>query len=64
MPKVGILLLTVMSSSSLLVVEPPMVRLLFPHPTDGHEQVMRIVSPAVAVKVPEALELLLAAVRS
>ena len=56
---------TVTSTSSLLVVLPPMVTLLDAHPYEFHVQVIRMVSPAVAENVPEALALPLAgAVRS
>ena len=65
MPDVEMPVLTVKSMSSLLVVAPPMVTELDAHPAEFHVQVMRMVSPAVAENVPEALALpLVGAVRS
>ena len=56
---------TVTLTSSLLVVLPPMVTLLDAHPALFQVQVMRMVFPAVAENVPDALALPLAgAVRS
>ena len=57
--------LTVKSMSSLPVVEPPIVALLDDHPALFQVQVMRMVSPAVAVNVPDAIALpFVGAVRS
>ena len=51
---------TVTSTSSLLVVLPPMFTLLDAQPYEPHVQVRRIVSPAVAENVPDLLALPLA----
>ena len=64
-PDVGMPVFTVKSMSSLLLVEPPIVALLDAHPAEFHVQVMRMVSPAVAENVPDALALpFVGAVRS